>query len=221
MNFLCKGIWALSICLITGCQTTPPVAETANVGEKKELLEPDQARLKLSFQFFLPSTTIPASVYIFPPLRVNDSGIPIEEYVPSTDTAGNISWKGPSPSSENLKWVIESYFQDRGFRVVPFQEVVSSPEDHSILMVSPYFSGETILKKDENAAENTIFFFVSLQGFTFPEDLDPQKKRNVFTQNIWIYCREKDPVSTVMNIAFRSAVINIGKNRKYIDFVEI
>ena len=203
--------------LLANCHNSPsPVLADSSRIKKHVILSPTQIRFKLNFHFLSPSPEIPICVFVFPPLRVNGSGIPTEALSPVFDRKGDVmGWKSPAPKARELKLYIESFFEEKGYRVLSFEDVIETKKDHAILIVSPYYSSAVLLKN----SKQTVSLFVSLKGFTFPGDLNPQERKVIFDQGVFVCCQRTDNFKMVMNLAFREAVMNIGKNRSYEDFV--
>jgi hypothetical protein len=210
---------------VGGCRSSKGEVINQPIKKSKPVkLERNQVRVKVDAHFFSDSPDIPISVYVFPPLRVDQNGTPVDEYQPIRDRKESlVGWKSLAPFSESIKGLTESFFEDRGFRVISFSDLLHAKKDHSFLVVMPYYSAAITplgSSEDGNPLPLASFLF-SLKGMTFPRDLDPASGREVFLQNIWVLCRRNDSFKTVLAITSRIAVFNIGKTKSYSDFTFI
>ena len=220
-----SGVFVM-IFFISGCRSTSevpgPVDEyLESTGARPVSLSPNEVRLKVSSLFSYSRPDIPARVYVFPPLRMDSSFNTVGTYVPKKDTNGMVvDWTTPLPYSRKVRLLLESFLVDRGFRVLSFQQTLEIKKDYAVLVVMPSISKVRIIQRKNHKPE-LITFLVSLHGFTFPANMDAEKRKSVFTQNIGICCRANDPFESVVSVALESAVRSIGKTEAYDDFVFI
>jgi hypothetical protein len=208
------------ILLATSCQHqhTPSLKPSQSPPVRHQSAQNHELKFIVSTEYLFPSPDLPARVFIFPPLRVNNSGNPREALIPIQDSNGNIiKWNSPTPHAEEVRQSIESVFAERGFRIIPFSVLMNQKEDYKVLVVAPYLSDAHLLNAEKS--DRKVTFFVSLSGFLFPSDLNPEKRKTAFAQHVQVLCQRSDSFRAVIDAAYRSAVINIGKTRVFKDFV--
>lgn len=125
----------------------------------------------------LPSNKIPTKVFLFPPLRSDAKGNPVETLKPVQDSEGNIiDWRSSgSGSSKPLQQVIAKELRKMGYEIIDFQTVVNARVPYSILIVSSFYTSENL---NEDSAKNGLDRnqTVMIKGGVFDVDLDPQRK---------------------------------------------
>ncbi len=159
----------LALCqmLAVSCATKPPQPATA------------PTHLHYTAVSAVKRTAIPTTVYLFPPLLCDAKGKPKESLSPVEDPAlGITDWVAPSAKSKTLRRQLENQFRSRGNRVVTFQDVLTSDDPHSILIVSSFYSvPQTVASPKPGQADRSILTMVKTK--TFGVDLDPANSRNI------------------------------------------
>ncbi len=151
-------------------------------------------------------------VYVYPPLKVSKNGVPTEKLFHKFDQKGDLIWHAPSPLSEKFQYMLEMQFEKRGFRVVPFSEVLDPQNAHEILVFNVFYSDGY---ETEQLAENEAkFLLLRLLASTIPEDLNVEDKKNiVFIEALTRY-HKSDSWLSVIEASLEESVTHVGENGK-------
>jgi hypothetical protein len=144
---------------------------------------------------------------------MNERGEVVEELTHSEDAAGNLIWDAPSTESAELRVVIETQLQKRGFRIVPFQEILDPQNGYSILVFNAYYT--PVLSKDE--ARQVQVVSTRLSGVLLPKDLDVSKKQNRIFQASLARFNTGDNVLAAIKTSFKQSVEHIGENGQWVE----
>lgn len=113
------------------------------------------------------------AVFVFPPLRCNAKGKPIETLKPSMKPNGEIEdWLCPSPVSALLQRQIAEVMKAKGYQVAKFADVLNMKEPHSILMISALYSMPSPVKPKAPKDPDTVVLTM-IKVKTFDLDLNP------------------------------------------------
>lgn len=161
----------------------------------------------------LPSHKIPTKVFLFPPLRSDTRGNPVEALKPIQDSEGNIvAWRCSGSSSvQALQQGIAKEFQKMGYEIIDFQAVVNTRVPYSTLIVSSFYTSETII---EHPAKNGLNRnqTVMIKGSVFDVDLDPRDKIDLLkVDGLLNYSSENKPPQTALR-AFQESLRWLGDN---------
>jgi hypothetical protein len=122
---------------------------------------------------------IPTYVYVFPPLRSNKGGSPIEKLTAiSSDSGSVMDWKTSSAMSMSLKKEIESQLSLGGYTIVSFGDLLTVNRPYSVLVVSTFYTLPYDVKSDSGEITDRANF-VLIKGSLFDGNLDPKTKKDI------------------------------------------
>lgn len=122
---------------------------------------------------------IPTYVYVFPPLRSNKGGAPIEKLTPITSAEGSVTeWKTSSALSMSLKTRIEKSLTVGGYETVSFADLVSVKRSYAVLVVSIFYTLPYDVKNDAGEVTDKATL-VLIKGALFDGNLDPKTKKDI------------------------------------------
>ena len=155
---------------------------------------------------------IPVKFYVFPPLKSNSKGVPIEKLIPVTDAQGSTSeWNAASGKSNRLRDSLKEQLRASGYEVISFGELLRVNQPYSVLVISSFYSKPEAVENNGQPNE-TRASLVMLKGSIFDIDLNPSKKKNSVKVDGLIRFPAAtalpDPVGSGMMEAFRK----IGEN---------
>jgi hypothetical protein len=152
---------------------------------------PDVASIQMPSWSFLASvsaqvekgrTEIPRRVYVFPALRLNDQGQPIEQLAYREDASGRLLWSTSSKMGNELKSIIEKKLSARGFSVVSFDALTHAEVGHAVLVLNPYYKDAAPSSYNQvGDTEASWTVYTRIDAATFPLSLNPQAKREVLS----------------------------------------
>ena len=212
---LSRGILALVLLLqFSACsmnddkqaeEASPPLA--VNVPKWKCMSKMTASSIELE--------RLPKPVYVFPALRLGPDGQPVDQLQHHLNEAGQVYWTSPAPRSHEIKSVIEKKLRSMGFRVLSFHEMTVQNRDHSILILNPYFSDARGYGggSPEQAPGWTVF--TRILGATFPTDLNPAGKRDLFNVEAVSLFTEKENALPVVKRVARYSLNHMGKTREW------
>jgi hypothetical protein len=124
---------------------------------------------------------LPKAVYVFPALRLNDQGQPMDRMRHREDDSGGLLWSSTAPAGHEIKMILEKKLRQQGFVPGTFSALTQAPEGHAILVLNPYYkeAGPSPYNS-ESAADASWINLIRIEAATFPLDLDPNKKREIF-----------------------------------------
>lgn len=124
-------------------------------------------------------SALPTKIYVFPTLLSDTKGNPKEKLTPSMNSSGGISdWSAPSAKSKLIRAQIERRLKDRGYQVVPFQEVLAMQVPHSILMVSSFYTAPVPIDNPKKGQPDQCILTM-IKASTFGLDLNPKNGKNL------------------------------------------
>jgi hypothetical protein len=122
---------------------------------------------------------IPSLVYVFPPLRSNSSGKPIEQLIPvPAPTGGVAEWKTSSATSMALKKNIEADLRMKGYEMMSFGDLLSVKSSYSVLVISTFYTLPYDVKNDAGEVTDHANL-VLIKGALFDGNLDPKTKKDI------------------------------------------
>jgi len=181
--------------------------------------KPGQITLKASAAYKRYDDRIIRRVYVFPALEIDEQGVPTEELYHSLDEKGHLIWHAPAEKSRLIQSEIERLLEKRGFRLVPYQDVLDPRYEHAILVFNPYYT--SVLAEKEEDGKHVYVLFIKLLASTIPGDLDLLKKKDRINQESLVRFHPSDDVDSVTIAAFRNAVKNIGKNEQWVEIFQL
>ncbi len=218
-----KPFFLLSIAalLLSSCKSTPD----------KQAEAPKAAAIHFSKWGFLVQAnarflekqqTIPKPAYIFPAIRLSESGQPIDQLIPKTDKAGRLSWSSPAPLSHELKSTVESKLKQKGFRIVTFQNLLEMESPHSISVFNIYYSEtRTSISKEDPSSEPRWTNFSKITASTFPMDLSPNGKKDLMQQEIVTLFEREELGKSVAKESLTYLLDHIGENRQWSEMLTL
>jgi len=167
INLTFATIIGLSIC---SCMNKPEARETSLPTLQKGTL--------LSFQS-LSAGSIPGKLFVFPPLRSNSKGIPIENLTAVIDSDGNTTdWQATTARSNQLRKSLENGLSSNGYDIISFGELLDTTEPYSVMVVSSFYSDPEVVEGNDTKDEIRACI-VMLKGSVFGLDLNPSKKQDL------------------------------------------
>jgi len=180
--------------------------------------KPGQITLKIHASFKKEKGII-RRVYVFPPLEIDEKGVPTEELYHSFDDKGHLLWHAPAEESRLIQSQIEGQLEKRGFRLVPYQDVLDPQNEHAIFVFNPYYT--SVLVGNDEGGKHVCVLFVKLVAVTIPGDLDLLKKKDRINQEILVRFHLSDDMDAVIKEAFRHAVKDIGENDQWVEIYQL
>ena len=169
--------------------------------------------LKISANFNRENYSIVKRAYVYPPLKINEKGVLLEQLSYTEDPDGNLHWHAPSPEAAGIRTVIESQLTKRGFRIVPFQEILDPQNGYSILVFNAYYT--PVLSRDDSRQVQVLF--TRLTGVLLPKDLDLEKKQERINQEVLARFNSLDDVTAAIKTSFQQSVKHIGETDQWIE----
>jgi hypothetical protein len=210
----------LSLTFLAGCRTG---ADIANESEATVLRIPKWSFLvRASASFDKDYKEVPKRVYVFPALRLNTNGQPIDQLSPRQMTDGALQWYSQAPLGSQLKVVVENKLSKEGFRPISFQEMMDYPEGHSILVFNLYYA-ETSASKDNPTADpdSSWTTFTRITAATFPQDLNPQAKRDIMNQEVVTLFNDREKGAGVIKRSANYLLDYMGITRQWSESVNL
>jgi hypothetical protein len=216
--FLCL---VLPLFLLSGCfktsetESPPVVAPTLNLQGWKFLA-------KIQATYASDSSSVPTNVYVFPALRLNGNGQPIDVLSHRMDDSGALQWFSPAPRAGEIQSVIEKKLTTKGFRVISFQDLLNFPKSHSVLVFNPYF---TEARWSDGNADKGVpegwSTFTRVTASTYPMDLNPAEKRDIIQQELVSLFKEQSNAPDVVKRSLVYSIDHIGQNREWSESISL
>lgn len=198
---LILSILVVPVMLLVGCSSPPPSAGPVRF---------DELQLRIRTQSSVPKAEMPTRVHIFPPLRSDKNGKPDQSYKAVDLPDGSIEWHPPDQRSAQWLADLRLFLTNKGYEVVSFRELTLATEPHSILVINTYYSRPYRIGKGWQTAYSV---FVGTQGATYPVDLDPAGRRELFNQVATGFFFDEADYPVVPPRTLRAMVEAIGTNR--------
>lgn len=199
-NLLFATILGLSIC---SCVNKPESRDTN--------LQPRQKGTLLSFQS-LSAGSMPGKLYVFPPLRSNSKGIPIENLTPVIDSHGNTTdWQATTAKSNQLRKSLENGLSGNGYDIISFGELLDTTKPYSVMVVSTFYSDPEVVEGKDTEHEVSACV-VMLKGSVFSLDLDPSKKRDLVKIDGLSRYPSATALSDPVGLSIKELLRKIGEN---------
>ena len=160
---------------------------------------------------------LPKRAYVFPALRIDPEGRPLDALQHRTVLGGNLVWDSPAPRAAEVKSVVEQALRKRGFVIVGFESVLEASGGHQVLVVNPYLTRRLAVEDQESIKR----VFVRLIGSTLPASIDPAGKIDWFNQEAIVFFDHELAVLDVAKRVLSTLVQNIGRNRQWQDRLHI
>lgn len=201
----------LSSCVSRG--TSSEVAVSSSFSLPKYLL---QMQGKATYAKSLGSS-LPKKAYVFPPLRIDMNGKPVEALQHRIGADGRLVWGSPVPRAAEVKSVVEQALRRRGFVIVGFESLGGTSREHGVLVVNPYFTQQLGVEGQEFVER----VFVRLTGSTFPASMDPAGKIDRFNQEAIVFFDDNLSALDVAKRVLAKLVQTIGQSRQWQDRLHI
>jgi hypothetical protein len=160
---------------------------------------------------------LPRQAYVFPALRIDPGGRPMDVLKHRMGADGSLVWDSPAPRAAEVKSVVEQALRKRGFSIVGFQALSGASGGHGVLVVNPYFTPRLGVE-DQESIERV---FVRLTGSTFPEDMNPSGKIDRFNQEAIVFFDHELFVLDVAKCVLSTLVQHVGGNQQWQDRLHI
>jgi len=216
----------ISICILLGFTLLAGCRNGANVDSESEA-----SVLRIPTWFFLARASatfaegqeeVPKRVYVFPALRLNAAGQPIDQLAPRQGADSALSWYSRAPLGAELKAIVEKKLRTKGFRPMSFQEMVDFPEGHSVLVFNLYYAEASASKDNPSADPNSSWTtFVRITAATFPQNLNPQAKRDVMNQELVSIFNDREKGEGVIKRSAIYLLDYIGVTRQWKESINI
>lgn len=206
---------ALAVLFLSACSLTKkPEEAPVQVGTG---LRQWTFMVKASAHFAQGESQVPKQIYVFPALRLNGMGQPIDALSHRVDADGALRWISPAPGGAEIKTVIENKLRRKGFRILTFQQMTEVSQGHSVFVLNPYFTQASPLSVPEGFEVGDAGWttFVRITGATFPLDLDPAKKKELMNQEAVSLFNESKQGRGVVKTSLEYLLDNIGKNKEW------
>lgn len=165
---------------------------------------------------------LPKVVYVFPALRLNDQGQPMDQMRHREDAAGGLLWSSTAPAGHEIKMIIEKKLRQKGFAPGTFSALTQAPEGHAILVVNPFYkeAGPSSYNS-ESAADASWINLIRIEAATFPLDLNPNKKRELFALEAVSLFNDRSLDDQVFKCAAAYLLDHIGRSGTWSERVNL
>lgn len=203
---------ALGLLAVSGCSSIPKIA----LGKKNPPASAMPSNVRGVFQYSavsgLASNKMPTRVYLFPPLRSDASGKPVEPLKPVIDADGQITgWRTASGSADALLRIMSKRLGQLGYEVVDFSAVVNAMQPYSVLMVSSFYTPVATLK-DVPEGGFDRGQTVMIKASVFDLNLDPKTKVDLLKVDGVLNYASGNPPGSPLDRAFQETMRWFGDN---------
>lgn len=174
---------------------------------------PGKVTLRMNVKMDRENYSIVKKAYVYPPLKIDEKGALLEQLTYAEDSDGNLQWKNPSSEAGEIRAVIESKLSKRGFRIVPFREILSPHNGYSILIFNAYYT--PVLSENEERQVKVLF--TRLSGVLLPSDLDVTKKQERISQEALVRFNSSDETLAAIKTSFQKSVEYIGQTGQWME----
>lgn len=215
---------ALSISVfVSGCQHGASSGDSEDAAAASRLRLPKWTFLaKASATFDEAYSRVPTRVYVFPALRLNAQGAPIDQLSHRVLEDNSIGWFSAAPLGMELKVIVEKKLREEGFTTIPFGELTASTGDHSVLVFNLYYR-EASASRDNPDADPTGSWttFSRITAGTFPQNLDPNSKRDLMNNELVSLFNDVGLEKDVIKQSHRFLLNHIGQNRQWSESINL
>ncbi|MBM4152257.1 MAG: hypothetical protein FJ220_01875 [Kiritimatiellaceae bacterium] len=199
-----QSLWIIILALASvACKSNNTAKDTV----------PGVIALRMKAEFNKEKNSVVNQAYVYPPLKIDEKGVALEELYYTEDSSGNLTWHSPSPEAVALGAAVEAQLRKRGYRVVPFHEVLSVKVDHSVVIFNSYYTAA--LPSSETKQARVVY--TRLTGVTLPVDLDPNKKRIRINQEVMVRYHSSNDDISITGKTLQYAVDHIGERGEWVD----
>ena len=121
---------------------------------------------------------LPRKVYVFPPLWVDASFQPLNQYRSRIGPGDKLFWTSSAPLAGEIQETLIRAMQRKGFRSLTFDQLARNESDHSVTVINLYFSK---IRPEKWQDQSTGRWLASLRvtASTYPASLVPVQKRDL------------------------------------------
>lgn len=133
---------------------------------------------------------LPQKVYVFPPLLVDTSFQPLNQYRSRIGPEDKLFWTSSAPVAGEIQKTLIHAMQRKGFQNLTFDQLVQNESDHSVTVMNLYF---TEIRPEKWQDQSTGRWLASLRitGSTYPASLAPPQKRDLIQIDAIIVFNDK------------------------------
>lgn len=165
---------------------------------------------------------LPKRVYVFPALRLNDQGQPMDRMLHRGDGFGGLLWSSTAPAGHEIKRILEKKLRQKGFAPDTFSALTQASEGHAILVLNPYYKEASPSSYNPDAtAEASWVNLIRIEGATFPLDLDPNQKREIFALDLVSLFNDQNLDDEVVKRAAIYLIDEIGRSGTWSERVNL
>lgn len=186
------------------------------IGKKDPPAAANPSKIRGVFQYSalsgLASNKIPTRIYLFPPLRSDAKGKPVESLKPMQDADGQITgWRPSGGSADALLRTMSKRLTQMGYEVVDFQTVVNATQPYSILMVSGFYTPAVTIKDAEEGGLDRSQT-VMIKASVFDLNLAPNTKIDLLKVDGLMNYASANPPDRPLERAFEETMRWFGDN---------
>lgn len=211
-------LFVCMLILVIGCESDSqkPISDRAD-----ELRIPKWSFLgKVSANFVDAQATVPRKAYVFPVVRLDSAGNPIDQMSYRLDEADQLSWHTDVPSGGEIKVIIENKLRERGFTIVEFSEVAGAKQGRTVLVFNPYFREPTPAAENPEAdLSGSWSTYARITAATFGTDLTPESRIELMNQELLSLYNGKEKSGNVKKRTFEYLLDYIGVNRQWSELI--
>lgn len=165
---------------------------------------------------------VPKAVYVFPALRLDDEGKPMDQLLHREGASGDLKWVSTAPAGHEIKMILEKKLREKGFTPYPFSTLAEAEEDHSILVVNPYYkeAGPSPYNP-EGLDEASWSNLIRIEAITFAGNLNPNTKRGVFALELLSLFNDQQLDHDVVKRATSYLLDHIGRTGNWSERVNL
>lgn len=176
--------------------------------------------MKASVHFVENRETLPRRAYVFPPLRLDGAGRPIDALAYRLNAEGTLDWFSPAPQAAEIQRVIQNKLKSKGFTLVSFQELSEMDSSHAVSVLNPYFTEARAASGEADGNEGWTAF-VRVTAASFPFDLNPLGKKDLMNQEVVTLFKEKESSIEVVKRSSEYLLDFMGQRRQWSDSISL
>jgi len=209
-----------SVVLLFGCKHE---VEAPDAAATKHLPLPQWTFLaKASATFAEGQATAPKLAYVFPALRLNAQGQPIEQLAHRTLPDGTLSWYSPAPLGYELQAIAQRQLVKQGFTPISFDALTAVATDHAVTVFNLYYTQASASRDNPQATpEASWTTFCRITAATFPKDLNPNTKRDLMRQELVSLFNGKATGKSVSKHSVVYLLEHMGETRQWSDKINL
>ncbi len=121
---------------------------------------------------------LPQKVYVFPPLWVDASFQPLNQYRSRVGPGDKLCWTSSAPAAGEIQETLIRAMRKKGYRNLSFDQLARNESDHSVAVMNLYFSK---IRPEKWQDQSTGRWLASLRitASSYPASLEPLQKRDL------------------------------------------